>query len=276
VLALVAVAALVAVGLVARATLGDDGPDADAIGEPPGTATSTTTTEAAPRPTATLPSTTTTAPPVRRAPEVPLPAGNGPHLYIATEADGDPVTWDPCDPVRFVVNSRLAPPGAPEILAEAMARVSAATGLVFADAGPSDEPPPVGPTRPLRDPARYGEGWSPVLISWTDQTEVPALTEFDGFAWVQWVPAEAGEAIHVSGNVELDVRDVAEMLSRGDREQVVALVMHELGHLVGLAHVPDTTEVMTDDPGGIVALDWGTGDRYGLAALGHGECDPAV
>ena len=264
-LGVVVVAVLVAAGLAGLTSRVDDGdPAVDAVGpgERPPAATSTTT----PAP----------APPGRRAPAVPLPAAVGPHLYGATEADADPVTWDPCAPIRFVVNSRLAPPGAPEILAEAMARVTAATGLVFADVGPSDEPPPVGPTRPRRDPARYGEGWSPVLISWTDQTEVPELVELDGLAWVQPapVPGREGEATYVSGNVELDVRAVAALLSRGDRAPVVALVMHELGHIVGLAHVPDGTEVMTGDPGGVVALDWGPGDRYGLAALGHGECGP--
>ena len=34
---------------------------------------------------------------------------SGPHLYLSLEHDGDPVTWDPCDPIRFVVNDRLAP-----------------------------------------------------------------------------------------------------------------------------------------------------------------------
>lgn len=282
-LALLAVGVLVAVGLIALGGRGAPEETATVVGDPAPTTASGPGPTGVPvpmptitAPTTTEPPTTTTAPPVRLAPEVPIPAEIGPHVWLVTEPDGEPVRWDPCDPIRFVTNSRLAPPGAPEIVAEAMARVTAATGLVFEDAGPSDEAPPPDGARLLRDRARYGDGWSPVLISWTDATEVPELAEYAGLARAFSVWADPGEAIFVSGHVELDAHDASQMLSWGDREYLVALVMHELGHLVGLGHVRETSEVMTDDPGGVVALDWGLGDRFGLATLGRGECDPDI
>lgn len=50
--------------------------------------------------------------------------------------------------------------------------------------------------------------------------------------------------------------------------------MHELGHLVGLALVNDPAELMYATTG--VALDYGPGDRTGLAELGRGRCTPEV
>ncbi|HEV7720761.1 MAG TPA: hypothetical protein VGO60_05735 [Iamia sp.] len=278
-LALVAVGVLVAVGLVVLGTrqgTGSEAAVADDVSSPAGAEASSTSAEPAPRPTTTAPPPPTTGPPVRLAPEPAIPAENGPHLYLSLETDGDPVTWDPCDPIRFVVDDRLAPPGATEVLAEAMARVTAATGLVFVAEGRTDEPPAQGSSRTNRDPARYGERWSPVLISWTDATAVPGLEGYAGLTQPLAVGSDVGEAIYVSGYVELDRHYAATAISWGDRPYLVSLVMHELGHLVGLGHVHEVTEVMTDDPGGVAALDWGPGDRFALATVGRGECDPDI
>jgi predicted Zn-dependent protease len=81
-----------------------------------------------------------------------------------------------------------------------------------------------------------------------------------------------GEGTYVTGHVVLDHDDAVNQLNRGDRAYLVALVMHELGHLVGLGHVQDGREVMNEVS--VEALDWGPGDRSALAAVGHGRCDP--
>jgi len=49
-------------------------------------------------------------------------------------------------------------------------------------------------------------------------------------------------------------------------------VLHELGHLVGLAHVSDPTQLMYPQSSGV--LDLAAGDLTGLAQLGAGECVP--
>ncbi|HMJ75101.1 MAG TPA: hypothetical protein VK507_03965 [Iamia sp.] len=278
-LALVAVGVLVAVGLVVLGAddgAGSEATVADEVSSLAGTHASSTSAEPAPRPSTTTPPTPPTDPLARQAPEPTIPTASGPHIYLSLETDGDPVTWDPCDPIRFVVNDLLAPPGAAEVLAEAMARVTAATGLVFVDEGVTDEPPAQGSSRPREDPARYGEGWSPVLISWTDAAAVPGLEGYAGLTQPLSVFSDVGEAIYVTGYIELDRHYAANAISWGDRQYLVSLVMHELGHLVGLGHVREVTEVMTDDPEGVNALDWGPGDRFGLATVGRGECDPDI
>ncbi|HEU5150467.1 MAG TPA: hypothetical protein VFU19_08220 [Iamia sp.] len=239
----------------------------------PSTASTTTTT--------TSPPTTTTTPPARLAPAPTPPEVPGPHAFIGSEADGDPVAWDPCETITYVVNPRRAPPGAAEILAEAIAAVTEATGLVFEDRGATDEPP-ADVERPLRDEARYGDEWSPVLISWTDPEEWPRLTEEEaiGFAGPDWVSTGGGEMEAVTGSVQLDGAWSAQAIEAGYRSDVVHLVMHELGHLVGLDHVdgPDGMgEVMYGgDDAPAWPTQWGPGDRTGLAAVGSGDCDPDV
>ncbi len=76
---------------------------------------------------------------------------------------------------------------------------------------------------------------------------------------------------YVTGGVTLDSASFAAMRQRPDGPALQrAIVLHELGHLVGLAHASDQTELMNADNDG--RLDYGPGDREGLAKLGAGPC----
>ncbi|MGZ4491694.1 MAG: hypothetical protein ACXVEU_13145 [Nocardioidaceae bacterium] len=184
---------------------------------------------------------------------------------------GVPVGYDPCRPIHLIVNGRLAPPGSRGLVREAAARIGAAAGLVLTVAGPTTEEP--GGDRPLRDPARYGAGWSPVLVAWTTPARVPHL---DGSVVGVGGSASVRDPLtqvrhYVTGAVSLDAPAFREILRRPHgRAQARALVMHELGHVVGLAHVQDTSELMNPENVGLTRL--GPGDRAGLAALGSGRC----
>ena len=52
----------------------------------------------------------------------------------------------------------------------------------------------------------------------------------------------------------------------------VAVIQHELGHLLGLNHVDDPTQLRYKDA--IDTSAYGNGDLNGLAHLGTGDCFP--
>ena len=69
---------------------------------------------------------------------------------------GTPTRWNPCDPIHYVVNATLAPPGSIEDVHEAVRRVSAATGIAFDYEGTTDEEATIYrrrvPAGPIRGP----------------------------------------------------------------------------------------------------------------------------
>ena len=197
------------------------------------------------------------------------PTGQGPFAFERA-AGGVPPRFDPCRPVRYVVSGNEPFPGAGAVLTAAIAKVSAATGLQFVYQGTTTETPTSG--RKSYQPGRYGEQWAPVLIAWTDSGVVPALDGHVVGLGGNAVASIGGRARAVSGIVYLDGPDLARMRGRGitGAVQVQTVILHELGHLVGLAHVNDPTQVMyrSATPVG----DYAAGDREGLAALGRGAC----
>jgi len=198
----------------------------------------------------------------------PVATGTGSFAYMQTQRGDRPVAYDPCRPIEYVVNDSLAPGGADRLLDSALEEMSAATGLVFRYSGNTED-------LPQRRPAAITAKARPVLIAWTTPEEVPDL---DGdIAGVAGSAARAhdlsGDLRYVTGMVALDAPQLREILSRPmGAEQVRAIILHELGHLVGLAHVEDSRELMFADNVGMLGL--GSGDRQGLAALGQGDCFP--
>jgi hypothetical protein len=199
--------------------------------------------------------------------------GSGSYRFIAHQAGrpDDPVTYDPCRPIHVVVNDRIAPAGADDLLDQALSEVAGATGLTFVRDGRTDELP--RRDRPLRDPGRYGRGWSPVVVGWTTPDAEPGLGgRVVGLGGSSRVVDElAGRWTFVTGTVSLDTPALAGILGRPDgAAEVRAVLMHELGHVVGLAHVDDPGQLMYADNVGVTQL--GPGDLTGLAALGRGRC----
>ena len=75
-----------------------------------------------------------------------------------------------------------------------------------------------------------------------------------------------------SGTVLLDRDDMRALVaSRAGRSIARAVIMHELAHVVGLAHVDDPTELMNASNTSLIT--WGPGDLEGLAIAGGGPCE---
>ncbi len=187
----------------------------------------------------------------------------GPHAFLNTQpGSGDPVGFSPCRTVRYVVNPDRAPQEWRAYVEEAVTEVSRRTGLRFEDAGTTGD-------RDFAD--RFGgRSPQPVLIGWSDEGEVGDLADdVAGIGGPTMVELGARRT-YVTGSVVLDTDVTDRLASAGDDVAQVALLLHELGHLVGLDHVDDRGELMY--PRGLTRPGYGPGDVEGLAALGAIPC----
>jgi hypothetical protein len=192
-------------------------------------------------------------------------------LQHQTRNAAEPVTYNPCRTIEVVVNDALAPLEGTALLASALEETSAVSGLRFRVVGSTDELP--GQDRPAPGEDRYGEGWPPVLVAWTTPDQYAELEgDVIGTGGSSRVTDRlTGRMTYVTGGVNLDAPALTRMLERRGGEALVrAVLMHELGHLVGLDHVRDPGELMSARNYG--RTEFGPGDRAGLAILGKGAC----
>lgn len=218
--------------------------------------------------------------PLGTPPPIPTEAGN--YRFLARQPTSDqPVAFDPCRTIRYLVNEADAPPGGDTVIVDALTDVSAATGLVFEPLGRTDTA-----LSTVSETVKGADGrWSPVVIAWTNPTAEPRLADdVVGFAGgtrlkVQTPSATDGTVqqtdVYVSGVIALDGPQIAGILdySPNGRAEAVAVVKHEAAHLVGLDHVDDPSEIM-NPRGSALVTDFGPGDLRGLNQLGRGPCVP--
>jgi len=200
------------------------------------------------------------------------PAGPG-YSFMRTNPGGTPTRWNPCQAIHYRTNLDEAPPGAADEVAAAIRQIEAATGLVFVDDGSTTVIPST----------TYGQQATgtpaPVVIAWatpdqTDGLSAPVLLpgglsgELGRGGPVIRIDPLTGHGIAVSGSVVIDATAAARLPSGFGPGALGVVLMHELGHVVGLGQTPDPDDVM--DPVLQPTKDgaWGPGDLAGLARLG--------
>ncbi|WP_062377368.1 hypothetical protein [Demequina pelophila] len=201
-----------------------------------------------------------------------LTAGAYEFLFPTGGAGGGPVRYDPCREVEWVIADHLMPDGVEPLVHAAVARVQEATGLAFAYEGYTDEP--VSFDRALIQ-ERYGDRFAPVLLGFQNEAQNPDLKgSVTGLGGSSAVPGAYGDEMWLrAGVVTLDFEDLAGILRNESDGAALAeaVIAHELAHVVGLAHVADTSELMHES--NLRLLDWGDGDLAGLAVAGSGACE---
>jgi hypothetical protein len=200
-----------------------------------------------------------------------LASGGGADSYAFLNHQADsaaPVTYSSCKPIRVEINLSGArnQSVAKQIVLQAMGEISAATHLNLVLAGLTRR----RPHYPDNTLTIEGGAW-PVLVAFATPEEVPQLKgSVEGVGGSAYVE-RGGRRTYVTGQVALD-RDAFNQTVVGVNgpARAKAVVMHELGHIVGLNHVSDTRQLMS--PSGNSSHELAAGDRHGLAVLGQGPC----
>lgn len=189
-----------------------------------------------------------------------------------------PVRWDPCTVVGYRVNVSGAPAGALADVKAAMAAASAATGVSFRYLGTTDLVPG---TRSSSAPDPYPAG-TDIVIAYTTPGRSALLDEsrdaigVGGVFYTRATQSAGGKSWHqaVQGYVVLDSTaslpgGFGSGRTTGTPGTWGQVLMHEIGHVVGLDHPGngDQEQIMypatTRKP-----AEWGAGDLAGLYRLG--------
>lgn len=204
-----------------------------------------------------------------------LPATGYAFLFAAGENGCFPARFNPCLPVPYVLNDALAPAGGVEDVREAFARLSRATGITFVEEGTTDERLAI--SRSPYQPERYGARWAPILIGWSALGAGQRPDAGDDVIVVGRGRPFRVDDVLVSGVLELNVdavldRSAGTPLPSGFGAGITQgrVILHELGHVLGLGHVSGRAQLMYPELGEHTSptADFGIGDLAGLRLLG--------
>ncbi|MGZ6737207.1 MAG: matrixin family metalloprotease [Nocardioides sp.] len=200
----------------------------------------------------------------RHGPSVAVPHNGGRYAFVTHQTDGvTPVGWDPCQPIHYAVNPAEGPADWEQLVASAVRVVAADTGLDFVSDGQTDAIPFA---------MHQGSERGPVVIGWQSPQENESLAgDVAGVGGSAATSTPSGRLVYVRGSVALDAGWFTAVQPRPHAlAQQRAVLMHELGHVVGLAHVQSRRELMNAHNVGLTTF--GPGDLEGLARLGNIPC----
>ncbi|MDA8386238.1 MAG: matrixin family metalloprotease [Actinomycetota bacterium] len=191
---------------------------------------------------------------------------SGSYGFLVTEPNSSlPVRYNPCATIHYVVNVSQAPSYGLQLVQNAFQEISQATGIQFAFDGTTTE-------LPTSTRSAYVNGSpNPILVAWEANGQTDYLPQSNSSGTVVGMGGSvyiynstAGQFQYVSGQAA-----ISSTYPLTENEQI-HLVLHELGHVIGLGHTSWTNQIMypVDESSPIT---YGSGDLRGLAELGMAE-----
>lgn len=225
--------------------------------------TATPTAAPTPTPTPTLTPTPTGAPTSAPTPTLPAPSiqpAGGYALSLVDDA-GEPVRFDVCRTLNWSVDGT----DAEKVLTrEAFADLSAETGILFREVA-WDGYRPLIDRLPLTSTST-----TQIVVRWSVASEVPDLAgDVAGVTENRsWSSGDRSRFWMSFAAVAIE-RQPGDDLRRSGGNHVWPILLHELGHAMGLAHVTDQAQLMYPSTWIGTADRYQAGDRAGLARVGR-------
>lgn len=201
--------------------------------------------------------------------------------YLGRSARTSP-RFNPCSAITYRVNSDQVGPGGLAAVQYATTLISQATGIRFKYKGTTD-------FIPFNNPRKRPPGNADMFISWntTAQSEVfqqasPSVAGYGGALWGFPARDASGKRAVMTSEAGLILKTESYgIFNQGvesadtNRPPAARLILHELGHAMGLGHVNASEEVMwgtnwSPDPDGLVRSRFSAGDFRGMDKVGFG------
>ena len=187
------------------------------------------------------------------------------YAFLATSPDGTPATWPTCAPIDVVINQGLVDVGMNDELDQALARIEANSTFRFNVIGVRD----IVPTSSwAREWQTHG---APLAVAVVDRADTDLVPEGVAATGGGDAYTSNDKTMFASGSVVVAKDSLGRFVDGFGPSTFGNLLLHELLHSLGLAHVDSNTEVMnplmSQTP-----TELGAGDRAGLQALSAAAC----